>query len=132
MPTTIVSPHLLTELRPYQQQGLDWLVFMREQGFGVCLADDMGLGKTVQLIAYLLHVHRTNQTFKPSFIICPTSVLGNWQKELARFAPDLDVHVHYGQTRSKDESLAVELGALKPDVVLTKFGTASHDAEALS
>jgi SNF2 family DNA or RNA helicase len=132
LPTTIVSPHLLTELRPYQQQGLDWLVFMREQGFGVCLADDMGLGKTVQLIAYLLHVHRTNRTYKPSFIICPTSVLGNWQKELARFAPDLNVHVHYGQTRSKDESLAVELGALKPDVVLTTFGTASQDAEALS
>ncbi|MGB3261062.1 DEAD/DEAH box helicase [Paenisporosarcina sp.] len=132
LPTTNVSPHLLTELRPYQQQGFDWLVFMREQGFGVCLADDMGLGKTVQLIAYLLHVHRTKQTDKPSFIICPTSVLGNWQKELARFAPDLDVHVHYGQTRSKDESMASELISMKPDVVLTTFGTASQDAEALS
>lgn len=132
LPTTTVSPHLLTPLRPYQQQGFDWLVFMREQGFGVCLADDMGLGKTVQLIAYLLHVHRTTGTKKPSFIICPTSVLGNWQKELARFAPDLDVHVHYGQTRSKDESLAVGLGQIKPDVVLTTFGTASQDAEALS
>lgn len=132
LPTTNVSPHLLTELRPYQQQGFDWLVFMRDQGFGVCLADDMGLGKTVQLIAYLLHVHRTKQTNKPSFIICPTSVLGNWQKELARFAPDLDVHVHYGQTRSKDESMATELLSMKPDVVLTTFGTASQDAEALS
>jgi len=132
LPTTVLSPHLLAELRPYQQLGFDWLVFMREQGFGVCLADDMGLGKTVQLIAYLLHVHRTNTTDKPSFIICPTSVLGNWQKELARFAPDLDVHVHYGQTRSKDESLAAELKQMKPDVVLTTFGTASQDAEALS
>ena len=132
LPSTQLSPHLLAELRPYQQQGFDWLVFMREQGFGVCLADDMGLGKTVQLIAYLLHVHRTNTSHKPSFIICPTSVLGNWQKELARFAPDLDVHVHYGQTRSKDESLAAELTQLKPDVVLTTFGTASQDAEALS
>lgn len=132
LPSTKLSPHLLAELRPYQQQGFDWLVFMREQGFGVCLADDMGLGKTVQLIAYLLHVHRTNKADKPSFIICPTSVLGNWQKELARFAPDLEVHVHYGQARSKDESLAVELTQLKPDVVLTTFGTASQDAEALS
>lgn len=132
LPTTIVSPHLLTELRPYQQEGFDWLVFMREQGFGVCLADDMGLGKTVQLIAYLLHMHRTNKTNKPSFIICPTSVLGNWQKELARFAPDLDVHVHYGQTRSKEESTAAFLENLKPDVVLTTFGTASQDAESLS
>ncbi|WP_019412993.1 DEAD/DEAH box helicase [Paenisporosarcina sp. TG20] len=132
LPTTLVSKQLLTELRPYQQQGFDWLVFMREQGFGVCLADDMGLGKTVQLIAYLLHVHRTNKTDKPSFIICPTSVLGNWQKELIRFAPDLHVHVHYGQTRSKDESLSTQLSSIKPDVVLTTFGTASQDADALS
>lgn len=132
LPTTSVSPLLLTELRPYQQQGFDWLVFMREQGFGVCLADDMGLGKTVQLIAYLLHIHRTQSVQEPSFIICPTSVLGNWQKELARFAPDLRVHVHYGQLRSKDESFASELEHIKPDVVLTTYGTASQDAESLS
>lgn len=132
LPPTLVSPHLLTELRPYQQTGFDWLVFMREQGFGVCLADDMGLGKTVQLIAYLLHIHRTKKASEPSFIICPTSVLGNWQKELARFAPDLDVHVHYGQQRSKDESFASELKNINPDVVLTTYGTASQDAESLS
>jgi SNF2 family DNA or RNA helicase len=132
LPTTTVSPLLLTDLRPYQQQGFDWLVFMREQGFGVCLADDMGLGKTVQLIAYLLHIHRTQSVQEPSFIICPTSVLGNWQKELARFAPDLRVHVHYGQLRSKDESFASELAQIKPDVVLTTYGTASQDAESLS
>ncbi|MDX1771982.1 MAG: DEAD/DEAH box helicase, partial [Planococcaceae bacterium] len=132
LPTTMVSPLLLTDLRPYQQQGFDWLVFMREQGFGVCLADDMGLGKTVQLIAYLLHIHRTQSALEPSFIICPTSVLGNWQKELARFAPDLRVHVHYGQLRSKDESFASELAQIKPDVVLTTYGTASQDAESLS
>jgi len=132
LPTTDVSAHLLTELRPYQQEGFNWLVFMREQGFGVCLADDMGLGKTVQLIAYLLHIHRTQNASEPSFIICPTSVLGNWQKELARFAPDLDVHVHYGQQRSKDESFASELKKINPDIVLTTYGTASQDAEALS
>ena len=132
LPTTDVSAHLLTELRPYQQEGFNWLVFMREQGFGVCLADDMGLGKTVQLIAYLLHIHRTQNASEPSFIICPTSVLGNWQKELARFAPDLDVHVHYGQQRSKDESFSSELKKINPDIVLTTYGTASQDAEALS
>lgn len=132
LPTTTVSPLLLTDLRPYQQEGFDWLVFMREQGFGVCLADDMGLGKTVQLIAYLLHIHRKKETNHPSFIICPTSVLGNWQKELARFSPDLVVHVHYGQQRSKDESFASELKTIQPDVVLTTYGTASQDAESLS
>lgn len=132
LPATDVSPHLLTELRPYQKEGFDWLIFMREQGFGVCLADDMGLGKTVQLIAYLLHIHRTKEANEPSFIICPTSVLGNWQKELARFAPELNVHVHYGQQRSKDESFASELKKIQPDVVLTTYGTASQDAESLS
>ena len=55
--------------------------------FGACLADDMGLGKTVQLITYLLNVHARPDTDSPSLIICPTSVLGNWQKEIERFAP---------------------------------------------
>ena len=60
-PAVEISPNLLTTLRPYQQQGLEWLVFMRNEKFGACLADDMGLGKTVQLISYLLHVHENTE-----------------------------------------------------------------------
>ena len=76
------------ELRPYQKVGLGWLTKTRELGLGALLADDMGLGKTVQVIAYLLD--HADGVKRPALIVCPTSVLGNWQRELHRFAPDLD------------------------------------------
>ncbi|MFF2753441.1 DEAD/DEAH box helicase [Psychrobacillus sp. NPDC058041] len=123
-PEVPVSPNLLTSLRPYQQLGLEWLVFMRNEQFGACLADDMGLGKTVQLISYLLHVHEKEDRLTPSLIICPTSVLGNWQKELAKFAPSLKVQTHYGSARTKEIDLTT-------DIVITTFGTAMQDIEAL-
>nr|MBF6632995.1 DEAD/DEAH box helicase [Planococcus sp. (in: firmicutes)] len=103
---------------------------MREEGFGLCLADDMGLGKTVQLITYLLHVHGKNPD-QPSLIVCPTSVLGNWQKELERFAPDLKVVTHYGSVRPKGEEFTAFLAAEKPDVVLSTYGIASSDGEEM-
>ena len=83
---------------------------MRNEKFGACLADDMGLGKTVQLIAYLLHVHEKEDVQTPSLIICPTSVLGNWQKELAKFAPSLNVQTHYGTARTKEIDLTSRCG----------------------
>ena len=85
-------------LRPYQESGLGWLVGMRRLGLGALLADDMGLGKTVQLIAYLLE--RSDQADSPALIVCPASVLGNWRRELGRFAPDLSVHLHHGPDRT--------------------------------
>ena len=130
LPETPIPENLRTELRPYQKIGFDYLVFMREEGFGLCLADDMGLGKTVQLITYLLHVH-AKKPEQPSLIICPTSVLGNWQKELERFAPDLKVVTHYGSTRPKGEQFTSFLQAEKPDVVLSTYGIASSDAEEI-
>ncbi|QFF97957.1 ATP-dependent helicase [Psychrobacillus glaciei] len=123
-PEVQVSPNLLTSLRPYQQLGLEWLVFMRNEQFGACLADDMGLGKTIQLISYLLHVHEKQEQSAPSLIICPTSVLGNWQKELAKFAPSLNVQTHYGNARTKEIDQTA-------DIVLTTFGTAMQDIESL-
>ena len=80
------------ELRDYQAHGYSWLVRMKDLGFGACLADDMGLGKTVQWIAYALHVSR--RTNRPLLLLCPTSLLGNWQRELQRFSPSLRVLVH--------------------------------------
>lgn len=130
LPATEIPENLLTELRPYQKTGFDYLVFMREEGFGLCLADDMGLGKTVQLIAYLLHVHKEKQP-QPSLIICPTSVLGNWQKELERFAPDLKVYMHYGPVRPKSGEFTRFLAEEQPDVVLSTYGIASSDAEEM-
>ncbi|MFC7685799.1 DEAD/DEAH box helicase [Ureibacillus sp. GCM10028918] len=122
---------LHAELRPYQQEGFEWMTFMREQKFGAVLADDMGLGKTVQMISYLLYtVEKLNET-DPTIIICPTSVLGNWQKELDRFAPSLKVMTHYGANRIKDSELRYVLQREKPNVVLSTYGTISQDIEFL-
>jgi len=131
LPSAGISNQLKAELRPYQEEGYDWLVFMRDNNFGAVLADDMGLGKTVQLITYLLHVHARKETTVPSLIICPTSVLGNWQKEIERFAPSLNIYTHYGPTRVKDEEFTHLLNETRPDVILTTYGTATQDGEML-
>jgi superfamily II DNA or RNA helicase len=116
------------ELRPYQQRGLTWLAQTCDLGFGACLADDMGLGKTIQIIALLLR-DRSTET-EPTLLICPTSVLGNWQHELKRFAPDLRVARHHGRTRA---SSVEELDRLRAgtDVVMTTYVLARMDAEML-
>jgi len=119
---------LKTALRPYQQTGFSWLVALRRFGLGACLADDMGLGKTVQLIAYLLHA-REERTM-PSLIVCPTSVIGNWQKELDRFAPSLRVLLHYGGGRSA--GAVFREAAESADVVLTSYTTAALDRKTLA
>lgn len=132
LPDAGIPAGLKAELRPYQVDGYNWLVFMREHHFGAVLADDMGLGKTVQLITYLLNVHARPETDSPSLIICPTSVLGNWQKELERFAPSLSVHTHYGPTRAREDEFDELVKSSKPDVILTTYGTATQDDETLS
>ena len=113
-------------LRPYQQLGMSWLLFLRQYGFGATLADDMGLGKTIQLITYLLKVKEAENT-GPALIICPTSVLGNWQKELEKFAPSLSVYLHYGSNRLKGEDFTKEANGV--DVVLTSYGLSHIDFE---
>ena len=113
-------------LRPYQQLGMSWLLFLRQYGFGATLADDMGLGKTIQLITYLLKVKEAGDT-GPALIICPTSVLGNWQKEIEKFAPSLSLYLHYGSNRLKGEDFTKE--ATTVDVVLTSYGLSHIDTE---
>ena len=109
------------ELRPYQRRGVAWLQGMGELGLGAVLADDMGLGKTIQLIAYLL-VRRESE---PVLVVCPTSVVGNWQREFARFAPGLAVTRWHGTDRPDDIADA-------EDVVVTTYGTLRRDVEALA
>jgi SNF2 family DNA or RNA helicase len=118
-------------LRKYQLQGASWLVYLRQFGFGACLADDMGLGKTVQWIAYLMHLkEQASALSAPVLLICPTSVIGNWQKELERFAPDMKVHLHYGPNRAKGEDFPVSLQGM--DIVITSYTLANLDREELS
>ena len=118
------------QLRPYQIRGLSWLSFLRRWGFGACLADDMGLGKTVQAIALLLHERAQNPRMGPSLVICPTSCVGNWRREVARFAPDLCVMVHHGSGRAEGTEFIEQ--SLASDLVISTYGLVRRDIEDLT
>lgn len=124
IPTIQPPPSFQGSLRHYQVDGISWLLFLRRFGLGGCLADDMGLGKTIQWITYLLTVKENEKPDTPSLLVCPTSVLGNWQMELKRFAPSLKVHLHYGPQRLKGPAFNEEVVG-KVDLVLTSY-TLSH------
>ena len=83
IPKVDVPTSLNATLRPYQQHGIEWLLYLRKLGFGALLADDMGLGKSIQTISYLLYIKENNLKTGPALIVAPTSVLGNWQKNLS-------------------------------------------------
>jgi SNF2 family DNA or RNA helicase len=113
-------------LRPYQERGVGWMEFMRTCGLGACLADDMGLGKTVQLIALLLHERKQEaRQVGPTLVLCPMSVVGNWQREVQRFAPGLRVLVHHGLRRLRDQNFLSEASA--SDVVVSTYALAHRD-----
>ncbi|WP_433240752.1 SNF2-related protein [Streptosporangium sp. CA-135522] len=116
-------------LRPYQERGLSWLSLLSELGLGGILADDMGLGKTVSTLSLLLR-ERESGTRRPTLLVCPMSLVGNWQKEAAKFAPSLRVYVHHGGARRRDEDLATAVR--EADLVLTTYGTALRDLGALA
>ncbi len=117
------------KLRPYQERGLSWLNFLNQLGMGACLADDMGLGKTIQLLA-LLVLERQNSKQNPTLLVCPMSVVGNWQREATKFAPSLKVQIHHGVERLTDKEFIEE--AKKVDLVITTYGLATRDQHLLS
>ncbi len=119
-------------LRPYQLRGLDWLTTMASLGLGACLADDMGLGKTIQLLAFLLRradTTRTTTDRRPTLLVAPTSVIGNWQREVQRFAPSLDVVQHYGPNRA---TAPRDFPSSPNTLVLTTYGLLRRDADLLT
>ncbi|HEY1354634.1 MAG TPA: DEAD/DEAH box helicase [Ktedonobacteraceae bacterium] len=122
--------HLQGTLREYQRRGVAWLQYLEELGLGPCLADDMGLGKTLEVIACLLKEREQGETYPPTLIIAPTSVLGNWRREIERFAPRLRVQVHQGSTRLKDRQDFSKMCA-ELDVVLTSFALVRLDEKLL-
>lgn len=128
IPAVPVPDTFKGSLRAYQAQGLSWLLFLRRFGLGGCLADDMGLGKTIQYIAYLLEVKKEvpRPDVGPSLLICPTSLVGNWEKELQRFAPDLNIYLHYGIDRPRDEEEFTR-AVQGYDLVVTTYMTALLD-----
>ena len=121
------------ELRPYQQRGLAWLSFLSSLGLGACLADDMGLGKTVQLLALLLaereRLNGNRRSLGPTLLICPMSVVGNWERETERFAPTLRAHVHHGRDRLGGGEFSE--AARRSDLVITTYALATRDRETL-
>jgi SNF2 family DNA or RNA helicase len=117
-------------LRPYQERGLAWLSFLGNLGLGAVLADDMGLGKSPQTLALLQAERDAGTSAGPTLLICPMSLVGNWQREAARFTPALTVHVHHGADRLAGPELAAAVGAA--DLVITTYGVATRDRAALA
>lgn len=119
---------LNASLRPYQERGLSWLAFLAELGLGACLADDMGLGKTIQLLALEAHRRATGPS-GPTLLLCPMSLVGNWQREAARFTPELRVYAHHGRERLLGADLDARLA--DTDLMVTTYQTAVRDLEEL-
>jgi SNF2-related domain/SNF2 Helicase protein/Helicase conserved C-terminal domain len=113
-------------LRSYQAEALAWLGFLDAAGLGGCLALDMGLGKTPTMLAHLL----AGAGDGPALVIAPPAVVGNWTAEAARFTPDLRVRVHHGANRAAPDEIAAE--AKDADMIVTTYGTAVRDVEALA
>jgi SNF2 family DNA or RNA helicase len=116
-----VPQELNAKLRDYQKEGLNWLNFLDEFGFGGCLADDMGLGKTIQVIAFILSQRKKGHQ-NTNLVVAPTTLIFNWQAEIAKFAPDLKLHTIYGADRIKDTK---EFDGY--EVILTSYGTLLYD-----
>ena len=113
-------------LRPYQQRGLDWLAFMSRLGLGAVLADDMGLGKTLQVLTLLAH----EQSSKPTLLVAPMSVVGNWQREAGKFTPALRVLVHHGPARAKGDEL--DRAIAEHDLIVTTYALMAKDRVQLA
>jgi SNF2 family DNA or RNA helicase len=115
-------------LRPYQVRGFSWLSFLRKWGLGACLADDMGLGKTIETLAMIQHDWERGIK-RPVLLICPTSVVNNWQKEASRFTPELPVLVHHGADRMRGEAFAKQ--AQEHAIVVSSYGLLQRDIKSL-
>lgn len=122
---TVPPAALAATLRDYQVRGLGWLRTMTSLGLGGCLADDMGLGKTVTLISLHLDRQERAETAGPTLVVCPASLLGNWQREIERFAPGTPVRRYHGAGRSLE-------APADGGFVLTTYGTMRLDAERLA
>ncbi|MCX6692915.1 MAG: DEAD/DEAH box helicase, partial [Methanoregula sp.] len=130
-PEPVTLPETFTGiLRPYQKNGTAWLSMLTESGMGACLADDMGLGKTVQLIAHLTLQATNGEEKKKTLLVCPMSIIGNWLRELQRFAPSLRSYVHHGTKRCSGSQFSRARD--DADLVITSYQTVQRDAELLA
>lgn len=120
---TGLSTEIKAFLRPYQLSGFHWLQTLDELGWGGCLADDMGLGKTLQTISFIQYV-KDKYPGSTQLVVCPTSLIFNWENELQKFCPSLKFHIHYGSQRELNETHFTEF-----DIILTTYGVVRNDVE---
>ncbi len=125
----MAPPGFQGQLRPYQGRGVGWLAFLERWGLGACLADDMGLGKTPQLLALLLTLQAEEMLVNPVLIVCPTSVLSNWQHEIQKFTPGLNAILHHGDRRKKGQPLVRQVQ--HQQIVLTSYALLQRDISSL-
>jgi len=117
--------HLRQILRPYQAAGFQWLNYLREIKWGGILADDMGLGKTVQALSFLEH-RRVEEGRIKALVVCPTTLIYNWESEIKKFTPELTYRIHHGATRTRTRE-----EILDHDVTITTYGTLRSDIKLL-
>jgi len=120
-----VPEHLKNILRPYQEHGFHWINYLQEIGWGGILADDMGLGKTVQALSFL-HYYRHHFGKLNALVVCPTTLMFNWENEIKKFTPSLTYHIHHGADRVKSKDMFKE-----NDVIITTYGTLRSDIKLL-
>ncbi|MBA3830227.1 MAG: SNF2 helicase associated domain-containing protein [Taibaiella sp.] len=118
-------PQLQAQLRPYQLAGFQWLLFLKEAGWGGILADDMGLGKTVQTLTFFQHYKNDNPDAH-FLVVCPTTLMYNWENEIKKFTPELTNFIHHGSKRSALRRTFEEF-----DITITTYGTMRSDIKML-
>ncbi len=118
--------HLSNILRPYQTFGFNWLNYLNGIGWGGILADDMGLGKTIQALSFLYHLKTENGTLK-ALVVCPTTLMYNWENEIKKFAPEIKYHIHHGTNRHTGRLLDERV-----ELIITTYGTVRSDIKHLS
>ncbi len=120
-----VPEHLQHVLRPYQEHGFHWINYLKDIGWGGILADDMGLGKTVQALSYMHYYRQENGALK-ALVVCPTTLMFNWENEIRKFTPQLTYHIHHGADRVKNKDLFNE-----KEIIITTYGTLRSDIKLL-
>ncbi len=115
--------HLKPILRPYQKSGFQWLNYLREVHWGGILADDMGLGKTIQALSFLHHLREQNGKLK-ALVVCPTTLIYNWENEIKKFTPSLTYYIHHGGTRTPETLIDPDI-----DIIITTYGTLRSDVK---
>ena len=130
LPQSRIPRNIRGKLRPYQRRGYSWMKWLTNWGLGACLADDMGLGKSLQALAMLLS-ERGNRRRGKFLIVCPASLVGNWQRECAKFTPTLTTYSHHGKQRPATKK-ELEQAARDADIIVTTYGTLYRDADMMA